>query len=437
MLVAERLGLEPVEHRLVLCLCDVHQRSHALLLERRLQTVEVAKLHDMTYALVVGDSLTALVLVDIAEHLRLNLHAETSAHSHVGAELQRHGARCLVVRRIGDVRSHSYRGEEVGCAPLHVDALQGVGVVARPELVEVRQVAPVDTSAARCAVLDGEVGILGAYALQSLLQSAVIVDVEVALVVGCEILRAVVGDVHVSVPLYVVDFGILRHEVVYDGEHKVLHLRVGEVEHHLRAATSRAQFALRSLDNPVGVLVVELALGVRHLRLYPYTELHAQLLSLVEQAFYAVGQLLAVHLPVAERAVVGLARILLAEPSVVHHEQFAAHRLDVCHHLRHVLLVDVKVDTLPRVEQNLALAVGVGEFVLAAPAVEVAAHSAESLLAVRERCDWRHEGLVLLQMILRVVVVDAGEELVILRLVGHGAQLVVAGVADGGADDAS
>ena len=87
MLIAERFGLPPVEHCLVLSVCHVHERSHTLLVVGRLQAVEVAELHDRTYALVVGYSLATLVLVGFAQHLRLYLHAKASAHSHVGAIL--------------------------------------------------------------------------------------------------------------------------------------------------------------------------------------------------------------------------------------------------------------------------------------------------------------------------------------------------------------
>ena len=144
----------------------------------------------------------------------------------------------------------------------------------------------------------------------------------------------------------------------------------------------------------------EFTLCVRHLRLKPNTELYALLLGFGKQSLNAIGQLVLVNHPVAQCTVVNATFVLIAKPSVVHNEEFATHRLDVCHHLRHFRLFDVEVNTLPRVEQNLALDVAVHQFVLASPTVEVAAHSAHSLLAVREGCDGSGEGLVLGEMIL-------------------------------------
>ena len=59
--------------------------------------------------------------------------------------------------------------EKVAGSPLHIYALKGVSIVTGPELVEVGESAPVNTSATRSAVLDGEVGVFGTDALQYLL----------------------------------------------------------------------------------------------------------------------------------------------------------------------------------------------------------------------------------------------------------------------------
>ena len=95
------------------------------------------------------------------------------------------------------------------------------------------------------------------------------------------------------------------------------------------------------------MLLEEFALGIGHLRLKPNTELYALLLGFGKESLNAVRQLLLVYNPVAQRTVVDVTLVLIAKPSVIHDEQFATHRLDVCHHLRHLRLLDVEVDTLP------------------------------------------------------------------------------------------
>ena len=137
----------------------------------------------------------------------------------------------LVVRGGTDVRSHCHCREEMRCSPLHIHTLESIGVVAHPELVEVRQIAPVGPSTSRSTVLDDEVGIFCTNALKCLYETAMVFNKQMTLFVGREILRAVVRDVHVGIPLDVVNLRVFRHQLVDCVEHKVLHLRVAHVKH--------------------------------------------------------------------------------------------------------------------------------------------------------------------------------------------------------------
>ena len=84
-----------------------------------------------------------------------------------------------------------------------------------------------------------------------------VLDIEMALVVHRQILRTVVQDRHIGIPLDIVDLRIVRHKVVDDGEHEVLHLGIGHIEHHLRTTTTQHGLTLRSLDDPFRVGLVE------------------------------------------------------------------------------------------------------------------------------------------------------------------------------------
>ena len=99
-------------------------------------------------------------------------------------------------------------------------------------------------------------------------------------------------------------------------------------------------------------------------------------LGCVGKTFYSQREFFLVHHPVAEAGVVGVARIFVAEPAVVHYEQLAAQRCNVAHHLVHNVLRDVHVHTFPAVEEHHALAVAVPQGVLACPAVNGAAYAA-------------------------------------------------------------
>ena len=207
-----------------------------------------------------------------------------------------------------------------------------------------------------------------------------ILNIEVALVVHCQILRTVVHNSHVCIPLDVVYLGIVAHQVVHNAEHEVLHLGIRQVEHHLRTATTQNRLALGCLDNPFGMFFVEFTGRVGHFRFNPDAELHAVLLGIAEKALDAVGELILVNHPVAQTRIVHFSRVFVAKPSIIHHKQLAAHRRNVLHHLVHTLLVDVEVDAFPRVEQDFALLIAMHELILATPLVEVTADTRKSLV---------------------------------------------------------
>ena len=73
---------------------------------------------------------------------------------------------------------HSESGIEIGGAVLDVDALERVGVVAGPELVEIGHHTVVGATATAATSLHDEIGIFGSHALQNLAQSHVIIDMD-------------------------------------------------------------------------------------------------------------------------------------------------------------------------------------------------------------------------------------------------------------------
>ena len=187
---------------------------------------------------------------------------------------------------------HGNGWEEVAGAILHVDALEGIGVVAYPELVETTETPPVGTTTTAGTALNDNIFVLGADAIHHLGKTS--------MVCHREILATMVHDCHVGIPLDISNLRILGEQVVNDTEYEVLHLRIGEVEHELRATTTQDSITLRSLDNPVGMLLVEFAGSVRHLRLNPDAKLDAMFLGITQQAFNTVRKLVLVHHPVAE-----------------------------------------------------------------------------------------------------------------------------------------
>ncbi len=313
--------------------------------------------------------------------------------------------------------------------------MQGVGVVARPEFVVVRQQPVVDTAAAAGAGLHHQIRVLGMDTLEDVFHAAVVGDVEVRLFVAGQVGRPVVEQRHVGVPLDVGDFGVLRHQLVHDAEHEFLHFGVRQVEHELCASATLVHLAVGLLDHPFGVLLEKLALRVGHLGFDPDAELEPFLPGRGRQPLDALGEFLLADHPVAEARRAVVARVFVAEPAVVHHEHLPAHGGEVGHHLIHHLLVDVHRDAFPAVEQDAALLAAVVEPVQPRPAVEVAADAALALVAEGEGEYGGRKDLFRFEDVLRLVFVDAGEDACGVGIVVVDGDTVVAAPCQRAADD--
>ena len=185
-------------------------------------------------------------------------------------------------------------------------------------------------------------------ALQNFVEAAHIVDVEIALrsmLIG----RIDIRDGRVAVPFEVDDVGIIGHQLVDDAENILLYLGVGEVEDELVAVVVRLAVGL--FDDPVVVLLIQFALRVDHLRLYPQTELHASFFGSLCQRRNASGQFAVGRLPVAKAGVIVLSRVFIAEPSVVEQKHIHAEVFGILHQLGKRFLIEVEAGVLPVVEQ--------------------------------------------------------------------------------------
>ena len=180
---------------------------------------------------------------------------------------------------------HSDGWEEIRGAPLHIDALKSICIIAHPELIKVRQYTPVGTSTTRCTSLDSQIRIFGTNTLTGFLKTTMVLDIKVALIVHSKILRTVIQDRHIGIPLDIIYLRILGHEVINNREHKVLHLGITHVENELRTSTTLNSIALRSFDNPIGVSIIKFRNRVGHFWLNPNTKLYTVFLGIAKKSF--------------------------------------------------------------------------------------------------------------------------------------------------------
>ena len=103
-----------------------------------------------------------------------------------------------------------------------MDTLKGVCVVAHPEFVKPREDTIIGTSATGCAGLDGHIRIFRTDAVAHLRKTTVILYIQMALLILREILRTMIHDGHVRIPLDVINIRVFCHDPVNNPEHMVL-----------------------------------------------------------------------------------------------------------------------------------------------------------------------------------------------------------------------
>ena len=343
-----------------------------VLVVRAGKAVEVTLCHYVAELLVGGDCPAGEVLLLFAHILWLELHSETAGGCQVKAEFQWGDVSGLMVRNRRDVGTHGEGRVNETRAVLYENPAQALGVVAGPEFVEILHLSVVNPAAAGGAALDIYIRILGAYALEHLVEALHIIDVEASLVL--EVFRAEAVHHAVAVPLDVVYARRGLHCPVEDAENEVLHIRIGHIQYPLVAFCRNLPF--RGLHHPFRMLLGEFALRVHHFRLYPYSELQTLRVGVIRQVANAFRQFFHIHLPVSEALLVVVARVFVAEPAVVEHEEFETHRSRVVNHIRERLGVELEIGALPGVQQGRAETSVAVAAVIAGPVVEVAAHLA-------------------------------------------------------------
>ncbi len=329
----------------------------------------------------------------VGQRGRIELVAEDPEERHRGAHLDRRDPAGLVVRDRRDVRAH--RAQRVGHRgpPLDLEALDRVGVVARPGLRRVGEHARVEPPATAGARLEQDVREGRGQAGIELVDAQDVAVEELALAIGREGEAVRLGDRPVHVPLDVRDRRA-REELGQDAEEVVDDLRPREVEDELLAALGPGP--ARDPDRPVRMRLEQPASLADHLGLDPHPEAQAQRLDLPGEPVDAAGELAPVDDPVAERRIVG---IPLAEPPVIEDEQLDPEVARGGRDLEQPGLVEVEVGRLPGVEQDRPRRVAPRppREPLAIEAMERVAHRPQPGVRIHHDGLWGREGAARLE----------------------------------------
>ena len=320
--------------------------------------------------------------------------------------------------------AHSRGGVAHRGAELNRQTLDGVGVVARPDLLRICEHGGVEAPAAARAVFKKHIGERVAYPAHELVCAENEAVEELALPVRGEQSRARVGNIAVEVPFDIVYF-IFREHGVHLVENVVAHIFSGHIENILMPAY--AGFAVRNMDAPVGMGAEEVGVGGDHLRLIPNAELKPEIVYSAYKLAQAALELALVYEPVAQRVLVVVA---LAEPAVVHDEHIHAEFLCALRERDELVRIKIEERRLPAVYQQRTLLCPVfsGDEVEVIELMIYSAHLADALARVDHDRLGSLEALARLKMPGEICRIYAHEYARSTRIVALGAELEVAAV---------
>ncbi len=279
----------------------------------------------------------------VVEDEQVPLEAEMTEERRGGTERERVGPPGRVAAGWPDVRAHHLRRDQRRSPPLDRLAFESVVAVARPHPFGPFEDPQIDPPTARGTTLDLHVGM----GVPEQIEEAI--DGE-RLGMGRGASGGVAArDVHpVHVPFEEGDVVIAQQviEPIMDRGERV---GSGQVEHELVASEHR--FVSGSLEHPIGVGAVEVAVGADHLRFDPQSELHAETADVGDQRGESLRMRVRRHPPVAERCGVVAAT---GEPTVVEHEPLGSDPGGAVGELPQPVGVVIEVHRLPRVHEHRA-----------------------------------------------------------------------------------
>ena len=294
------------------------------------------------------DLRTHFAALCFCQPVQVQFISKGAGHGDNGAGLQRGHTPGLVIRAGGNMGSHSRHRVTIRGAVLDRQPFNGVGIIAAPDLREIRKHPGVKPAAAACAAFKQDLRELLRQPLQKRIHPQHIAVRHLALALRRQRTAVHVAHVAVHIPFDIVD-GMLLKQSRHTTRQILHNFRTGQIQHQLVAAHGRVAAGQR--QRPVRVGAVQVGIHAHHFRLHPDPEFHAQGVDAPDQRVQPARQFPGVDLPVAKAAVVIVA---LAEPAVIQDHQFNAQARRLLGDAHDLLCVKVEVSCLPVVDQYRA-----------------------------------------------------------------------------------
>ena len=247
------------------------------------------------------------------------------------------------------MRAHgAYRVDEGGSV-VKLKPVERMVVVADPVLRIIMEHCRVITPASAGASFEQDIRVRLDDLIHHTVESKYVPVIDFALSLRRQLVGPDISQGTVDVPLDIEDVGVVKDRVdILD--QIVLHVSSAHIQSHL--VTAPNGMAPRDLHSPFRMCAVQIAVFRYHLRLEPDTELHIQIIDLLYKLVQTAFDLVCIHIPVAQSAVVVVA---FAEPSIVHDQQIDAHIPGCLGDLDKLHVVEIHECRFPTVDKDRTL----------------------------------------------------------------------------------
>ena len=182
------------------------------------------------------------------------------------------------------------------------------------------------------------------------------------------------------------------------------------------------------------MFLIQFTDGIGTLRFNPNPKFYSMFLGCRNQTIHSIRQLPFVHHPIAQWRMVIIPRILVTEPTVVHNKQLTAHCSKVSHHLVHFLLVNVKIDTFPTIQQNVTKLITTMNLTVTCPTMKITAYATQPFFTIREGKFRGYENFLWFQFIFGCFIIDSCQEVMRIIIIRINTKFVISTPTQGGSN---
>ena len=229
---------------------------------------------------------------------------------------------------------------------MNTESLNGIGVVAAPDLGCIIQHSGIKTSAATAAAFQQKVRMTGQHIFHYLIKAKDIfmADRPLAECGICGTVYVIHAPVHI--PFYIGN--VCTGKGIVD---KFLHVFPyffsGKIQDQL--VTAAVGLPSRNLEYPVGVHPVKLTVLRNHLRLQPDTKFQAKGIHPVYQFFHGAAQFFLIYKPVTKA---GIVIVSFSKPAVIQHQHIQPKVCCLTGDLQKLLRIEAKIGGFPVIYQS-------------------------------------------------------------------------------------